>query len=97
MPLTLDEVKKIADLAKLNIEDRDMSPLTENLERILQLVDEMKAVDTSNVEPLAHPLEETQSLRVDQVTETNHSEAFQKIAPEVYAGLYIVPQVIEAE
>jgi aspartyl-tRNA(Asn)/glutamyl-tRNA(Gln) amidotransferase subunit C len=55
----------------------------------------MQAVDTSGIEPLAHPLEASQRLRVDQVTETNHREAYQAIAPAVENGLYLVPKVID--
>ncbi|WP_134604273.1 Asp-tRNA(Asn)/Glu-tRNA(Gln) amidotransferase subunit GatC, partial [Pseudomonas aeruginosa] len=68
----------------------------EPLNNILGLIDQMQAVDTSGVEPLAHPLEATQRLRPDAVTETDHRDAYQTIAPAVEEGLYLVPKVIES-
>ncbi|MEG7168327.1 Asp-tRNA(Asn)/Glu-tRNA(Gln) amidotransferase subunit GatC, partial [Pseudomonas aeruginosa] len=62
----------------------------------LGLIDQMQAVDTSGVEPLAHPLEATQRLRPDAVTETDHRDAYQTIAPAVEEGMYLVPKVIES-
>jgi len=62
---------------------------------ILAFVEQLNSVDTTGVEPLAHPLDATQRLRPDEVTETNNRENFQKVAPETESGLYLVPQVIE--
>ena len=94
MSLTTEQVEGIAVLAKL-APGANVAETAESLSNILQLVEQMSAVDTSNVEPLAHPLELTQRLRPDVVTGQNHREAYQQSAPAVEAGLYLVPQGIE--
>lgn len=95
MALERPEVEKIAHLARLDLNEDDLPRTTETLNNILGLIDRMQAVDTTGVEPLAHPLEATQRLRADQVTETNHRDEYQAIAPAVENGLYLVPKVIE--
>lgn len=95
MSLDSDDVKKIAHLARLAIDEADIPAYAENLTNILQLVEQMDAVDTEGVQPMAHPLDETQRLREDEVTETNQREHFQTHAPLVEDGLYLVPRVIE--
>ncbi|MES2820692.1 MAG: Asp-tRNA(Asn)/Glu-tRNA(Gln) amidotransferase subunit GatC [Pseudomonadota bacterium] len=95
MALARSEVEKIAHLARLGLNDADVPRITETLNNILGLVDQMQAVDTHGIEPLAHPLEATQRLRPDQVSEDNSRAAYQAIAPAVENGLYLVPQVIE--
>lgn len=95
MSLDSDDVKKIAHLARLAIDEADIPAYAENLTNILALVERMDAVDTEGVQPMAHPLDETQRLREDAVTETNQREHFQKHAPLVEDGLYLVPRVIE--
>ncbi len=95
MALERSDVEKIAHLARLGLNDADILRTTETLNNILGLIDQMQAVDTSGIEPLAHPLEATQRLRADQVSEDNHREAYQAIAPAVENGLYLVPKVIE--
>jgi aspartyl-tRNA(Asn)/glutamyl-tRNA(Gln) amidotransferase subunit C len=94
MALERSDVEKIAHLACLGLNDADL-PHTSALNSILGLVDQMQAVDTDGIEPLAHPLEASQRLRADVVTETNHREAYQSIAPAVENGLYLVPKVID--
>jgi aspartyl-tRNA(Asn)/glutamyl-tRNA(Gln) amidotransferase subunit C len=95
MALDRSEVEKIAHLARLGVNDDDMTRTTEALNSILGLIDQMQAVNTDGIEPLAHPLEATQRLRADVVTEENHRDAYQAIAPAVENGLYLVPKVIE--
>jgi aspartyl-tRNA(Asn)/glutamyl-tRNA(Gln) amidotransferase subunit C len=95
MALERSEVEKIAHLARLGLNDGDIPQTTETLNSILGLIDQMQAVDTQGVEPLAHPLEATQRLRADVVTERNQRDAYQAIAPAVENGLYLVPKVIE--
>jgi len=95
MSLGSAEVAKIAHLARLAIGAADIPAYARNLSSILELVAQMNAVDTSGVEPLAHPLEMAQRLRPDEVSESDQWERFQAIAPSVEAGLYLVPQVIE--
>lgn len=95
MALERSDVEKIAHLARLGLEEADISRTTDTLNNILGLIDAMQAVGTDGVEPLAHPLEATQRLRADAVTEENRREAYQAIAPAVEDGLYLVPKVIE--
>ncbi len=95
MTLTVDDVKRIADLAYIEInEDEAESTLTQ-LSGIFGLIESMQAVDTSNVEPMSHAQSVTQRLREDTVTEMDQRELFQSIAPAVETGLYLVPKVIE--
>ncbi|MFI8482592.1 Asp-tRNA(Asn)/Glu-tRNA(Gln) amidotransferase subunit GatC [Pseudomonas sp. NPDC078700] len=95
MALERTEVEKIAHLARLGLNDSEIPQTTETLNNILGLIDHMQSVDTNGIEPLAHPLEATQRLRADEVTETNHRDDYQAIAPAVESGLYLVPKVIE--
>jgi aspartyl-tRNA(Asn)/glutamyl-tRNA(Gln) amidotransferase subunit C len=95
MALERCDVEKIAHLARIGLNEADIASTTATLNNILGLIDQMQAVDTRGIEPLAHPLETSQRLRADQVTETNHRDAYQAIAPAVENGLYLVPQVIE--
>ncbi|OPX54960.1 aspartyl/glutamyl-tRNA(Asn/Gln) amidotransferase subunit C [Oceanospirillum multiglobuliferum] len=95
MALDQTDVEKVAHLARLQIEEQDIPEYTRNLTSILDLVSQMQAVDTDDIDPLAHPLDATQRLRHDEVTETNQREHFQKNAPAIEAGLFLVPKVIE--
>ena len=95
MSLDKTDVEKIAHLARLAIAEDDIPGYAASLSSILELVEQMDAVDTENVAPMAHPHDAHQRLREDVVTEENQREHFQKIAPEVENGLYLVPQVIE--
>ena len=95
MALERSEVEPIAHLARLGLNEGDIPQTTETLNNILGLIDQMQAVDTQGIEPLAHPLEATQRLRADVVTEQNQRDAYQAIAPAVENGLYLVPKVIE--
>lgn len=95
MALDPREVEKIAHLARLAIRDEDIPEYATNLSNILGLVEQMNQVDTSDVVPMAHPLDMPQRLRPDAVTEGDQRERFQSIAPQVEAGLYLVPKVIE--
>jgi len=95
MSLTQEDVKKIAHLARLSIGDADIPAYEKELSNILGLVEQMNTADTSNVSPMAHPLDMAQRLRDDVVTEENHRDEYQSIAPSTEKGLYLVPQVIE--
>ncbi|WP_290647865.1 Asp-tRNA(Asn)/Glu-tRNA(Gln) amidotransferase subunit GatC [Aquisalimonas sp.] len=95
MSLNNEQVTEIAHLARLNVDPADLSDYARNLSDILAFVEAMNAVDTSSVEPMAHPLEMPQRLREDVVTEENQRERFQAVAPQVEGGLYLVPRVIE--
>jgi aspartyl-tRNA(Asn)/glutamyl-tRNA(Gln) amidotransferase subunit C len=93
--LERSDVEKIAHLARLGLNEADIPRTTETLNNILGLIDAMQAVDTDGIEPMAHPLDATQRLRADSVTEENRRDAYQAIAPAVENGLYLVPKVIE--
>jgi aspartyl-tRNA(Asn)/glutamyl-tRNA(Gln) amidotransferase subunit C len=95
MTLQRADVKKIAHLARLAVSDAEADALVKDLSNILDLVAQMNAVDTDQVEPMAHPSDMVQRLRPDAVTENDHREAFQAHAPAVEAGLFLVPRVIE--
>lgn len=95
MTLSIDDVKKIAHLARLNMSEKDLTLYQTQLSNILQFVEQMNQVDTSHIEPISHALDIAQRLRPDVISEKDQREAFQKIAPEVQAGLYLVPKVIE--
>lgn len=95
MSLSEQEVRKIAHLARLRIEEDDIPNYAQNLSRIIDFVDQLEQADTSDVEPMAHPLDKAQPLRPDVVTETDQRDEYQKNAPKVEAGLYLVPRVIE--
>ena len=86
---------KIAFLARIQLSDAEKDRYVHDLNGILALAEEMNAVDTADISPMAHPLHMTQRLRADQVTEPDQRELFQGIAPAVEDGLYLVPKVIE--
>ena len=95
MSLSSDDVEKIAHLARLAVNSNETGSLSRDLSNILDLVAQMEAVDTGGVLPMAHPLEMSQRLRLDEVTETNQRELYQSNAPQAEAGLFLVPKVIE--
>lgn len=95
MALTAADVAKIAHLARLQLSAEEEGRVTDRLNDILGLVDQLQAADTTGIEPMAHPMDATQPLRADMVSETNQREAYQAIAPATEAGLYLVPKVIE--
>ncbi len=90
-----DEVKAIARLARIDIDDEHVANFAHDLTRIIDFIAQMDAVDTSAVEPLAHPLEVTAQTRPDDVLETDQRERFLSAAPRTEAGLYLVPKVID--
>ncbi len=95
MALTRQEVQRIAHLARLAISEPEAAAYAESLSRILGLIEQMNAVDTTGIEPMAHPNDAGLRLRADVVSEPNQREKFQAVAPAVEAGLYLVPKVIE--
>ncbi|VAW52556.1 Aspartyl-tRNA(Asn) amidotransferase subunit C @ Glutamyl-tRNA(Gln) amidotransferase subunit C [hydrothermal vent metagenome] len=95
MSIDVDEVKKIAKLACLNVNEADIQSYATNLSNILDLVAQMETVDTTGVTPMSHPFDVVQRLREDVVTDTNRREAFQAIAPRTEDGLYLVPKVLD--
>lgn len=95
MSLEAEDIKKIADLARLKIDEADVPAYAGTLSSILDLVEQMNAVDTRGVVPMSHPLDAVQRLREDRVMEENRREEFQAVAPATEDGLYLVPRVIE--
>jgi len=95
MSLTLDDVHRIAHLARLEISAAEAEQTRGQLNAILAFVDELQAAATAGVTPMAHAVDVVQRLREDVVTEPDRRDAFQAIAPETEAGLYLVPKVIE--
>lgn len=95
MSITRSQVETVAQLSRLKIDEAEIDNYVSSLSSILDLVDQMQSVDTSDVEPLANPLDAAQRLRADEVTEPNDRENLQKNAPLTEAGLFLVPKVIE--
>jgi aspartyl-tRNA(Asn)/glutamyl-tRNA(Gln) amidotransferase subunit C len=95
MSLSQDDVKRIASLARIEIDDAEAQATQAQLNTIFDLIAAMQAVDTRGIEPMAHAQEVYQRLRDDRVTEADRHQAFQAIAPAVENGLYLVPKVIE--
>jgi len=95
MSLSNEEVQRIAHLARIELAPGEAEQTRDRLNGIFSLIEEMQAVDTLGVEPMAHAQNLGQRLREDVVTETNQRAAFQQVAPDVEDGLYLVPVVIE--
>jgi aspartyl-tRNA(Asn)/glutamyl-tRNA(Gln) amidotransferase subunit C len=96
MSLTRQDVEKIAHLARLSITAQEMPVYVSSLSSIVDFVDELSRADTEGVLPMAHPLDgQHQRLRADAVSESDNHEKYQRNAPAVTAGLYVVPRVIE--
>jgi aspartyl-tRNA(Asn)/glutamyl-tRNA(Gln) amidotransferase subunit C len=93
--VTEEVVRNIAELAQLRVDDADLEQLAEGMRNILALADQMQAINTEGVEPVSNPLDASQKLRPDAVTEENQRELFQSLAPATEAGLYLVPRVID--
>ena len=95
MSLDSDDVKTIAQLARIALDEGERGALATELNAVLALVEELQAVDTEGVEPMAHPLDATLALRDDVVSESDERESLQRPAPEIEDGYFLVPRVIE--
>ncbi len=95
MALNRRDVEHIAHLARLQVSESELPDVTAKLSAILDFVDQLKQADTQGITPMAHPLEVTQRLRADEVSEQDEHARYQRNATEVEAGLYLVPRVIE--
>ncbi len=95
MSIGAEEVKKIAQLARLELDEAKAQKLGEDIASILNFVDQLQTADTQDIAPMAHPMDAVQILRADEVTESNQREKFQAVAPATENGLYLVPKVIE--
>ena len=95
MSLTLEQVRRVAHLARIEVSDAEANNTLGHLNGIFTLIEAMQAVDTRGIEPMAHAQDVAQRLRPDEVTEVNRRDDFQAIAPDTEKGLYLVPQVME--
>ena len=95
MALTLEDIKRIAHLARIEVSDKEAQETLNKLSGILGLIEQMQAVDTTGIAPMSHSQDVTQRLREDVITETDQRALFQSIAPATQDGLYLVPKVIE--
>ena len=95
MPLALEEVRRIAELARIGVSDAEARAVQAQLNNIFELIGQMQKVDTDGIEPMTHAQGSALRLREDKATEENQREQLQSVAPQVEAGLYLVPRVIE--
>ncbi|NIB41845.1 Asp-tRNA(Asn)/Glu-tRNA(Gln) amidotransferase subunit GatC [Pseudomaricurvus alkylphenolicus] len=89
------DIAKLAELARIEVSEATVDEVAKSITDVLALVDQLQAADTEGVAPMAHPLDATQRLRADQVSEDNRREQFQTQAPAAEQGLYLVPKVID--
>mgnify|MGYP000356013585 CR=1 FL=1 len=90
-----EDIHKIAHLARLKIEEDKIIKISEDISNILSLVEQLQMTDTNNIEPMAHPMDATQTLRTDKVSEVDNRDKLQAVAPNTKDGLFLVPKVIE--
>ncbi|OIQ97685.1 glutamyl-tRNA(Gln) amidotransferase subunit C [mine drainage metagenome] len=95
MSLNLDQIARLARLSRIEISAAEAAQTRDQLNGVLALIEQLQAVDTRGVAPMAHAMDLTQRLREDIVTEEDRRAAYQAVAPEVEAGLYLVPRVVE--
>ncbi len=95
MSLTPDQLQRIALLARIDVSAEEAQGVAERLNQVLGMIDQLQAVDTQGIEPMSHALDVVQRLRPDAVTEPDRRDDYQKGAPAVEEGLYLVPKVIE--
>ena len=95
MALSLDDVKRIAALARISITEAEAEQMLAQLSGVFSLIEQMQAADTRGIEPMSHAQDVVLRLRADAVSESDQHELFQSVAPQVEAGLYLVPKVIE--
>jgi aspartyl-tRNA(Asn)/glutamyl-tRNA(Gln) amidotransferase subunit C len=95
--MSLDEhtVRHMAKLARLGISESQIGQYQKEMAQILEFVDQLQSIDTSSVEPLAHPIEIRPNYRPDVVIEPEQRDHLQSVAPEIESGLYLVPRVVE--
>jgi aspartyl-tRNA(Asn)/glutamyl-tRNA(Gln) amidotransferase subunit C len=95
MPLSIEEIRRIAALARIEVTESEQESVRAQLNDIFAMIEQMQAVDTAGIEPMAHAQDVALRLRADAVTETDQHALFQSVAPQVEADLYLVPKVIE--
>ena len=95
MSINKDEIKYLSLLSRMDIDKNEIKDTEEKLTKIIDFVDQLQTISTDNIEPMAHPLNQSQRLRIDEVTETNDRENIQKNAQQIEKGMYLVPKVID--
>ena len=95
MSINKDEIKYLSLLSRMDIDKSEIKDVEEKLSKIIDFVDQLQTISTDDIEPMAHPLNQSQRLRMDQVTETNDRENIQKNAQQIEKGMYLVPKVID--
>jgi len=95
MKLTLDDVRRIAHLARIEIDAKAAGEVHAKLDAIFAMIDELQAIDTTGIEPMSHAQDVSLTLRDDKVSERDRHVEYQKVAPAVEDGLYLVPRVVE--
>jgi len=93
--LGVKEVQMIANLSALNVEEAELDNVASKLSNVLDLFAQLESINTDDVEPMSHPLDQVQRLREDSVIEVSQREKYQKIAPATASNLYLVPQVVD--
>lgn len=95
MSVNKDEIKYLSLLSRMDIDKNEIKDIEEKLTKIIDFVDQLQTISTDNIAPMAHPLNQSQRLRIDEVTETNDRENIQKNAQQIEKGMYLVPKVID--
>ena len=95
MPLSPDEVRRFAMLARIDLSEPEITAAQGQLNAIFALIEKLQAADTRGIAPMSHAGDASARLREDKVLETDQRERFQSVAPQVERGLYLVPRVIE--
>ena len=95
MSINKDEIKYLSLLSRMDIDKNEIKDVEEKLSKIIDFVDQLQTISTDDIEPMAHPLNQSQRLRMDEVTETNDRENLQKNAQQIEKGMYLVPKVID--
>jgi len=95
LSINKDQIKYLSLLSRMDIQESEINDVEEKLTKIIDFVDQLQSIDTDEIEPMAHPLNQSQRLRVDKVVEENNRDKIQKNTESTERGMYIVPKVIE--
>jgi len=95
LSINKDQIKYLSLLSRMDIQESEINDVEEKLTKIIDFVDQLQSIDTDEIEPMAHPLNQSQRLRVDKVVEENNRDKIQKNSKSIERGMYIVPKVIE--
>ena len=95
MSINKDEIKYLSLLSRMDIDKNEIKDIEEKLTKIIDFVDQLQTISTDDIEPMAHPLNQSQRLRMDEVTEINDRENIQKNSQQIEKGMYLVPKVID--